>query len=46
MNENRYLTYAQNSILEKVLEKAERNSNEDFQDLHWDDVYSVYYDSK
>ena len=46
MEERQKLTYAQKCIMEKAIEKSERRVDDDFQDLHWDDVYSVYYDSK
>lgn len=42
------LTYAQQIILEQIYSKSNTHTidNElDFQDLHWDDVYSVYYDN-
>ncbi len=42
------LTYAQQIILEQIYIKCNTHTidNEsDFQDLHWDDVYSVYYDN-
>lgn len=42
------ITYAQEVILKKIEEKSKEYSHDneqDFQDLHWDDVYSVYYDN-
>lgn len=42
------LTYAQQIILEQVYLKCNIHTIDngyDFQDLHWDDVYSVYYDN-
>ena len=42
------LTYAQQVILDQIYSKCDIhtiNNEYDFQDLHWDDVYSVYYDN-
>lgn len=42
------LTFAQRTILKRVDNKLSANikhDDYDFQDLHWDDVYSVYYDN-
>ena len=33
-------------LLDKIKEKEEKlKISQQFQDLHWDDAYSVYYDS-
>lgn len=33
-------------LIEKIKIKEElHNASQQFQDLHWDDAYSVYYDS-
>lgn len=42
------LTYAQQTILKQVCNKSmflTKIKGYDFQDLHWDDEYSVYYDN-
>ena len=42
------LTYAQQTILKQVCSKCMsliKRNGYDFQDLHWDDEYSVYYDN-
>lgn len=34
------------SLLEKIVKKKKNNEmSQQFQDLHWDDVYNVYYDT-
>lgn len=42
---NRPMNFKQ-KLLEKIKEKKEfQKKSQQFQDLHWDDTYDVYYDS-
>lgn len=44
--ENNNISQFKKKLLKKIEEKKNRKKISDvFQDVHWDDVYNVYYDS-
>lgn len=44
--EKKAMSYFKRKLFEKIEETLKRKRNcEEFQDVHWDDVYDVYYDS-
>ena len=44
--ENNNISQFKKKLLKKIEEKKNKKKlSEEFQDVHWDDVYDVYYDS-